>query len=345
MLSATVTVMVPSYNYAEYLAEAVESAASQRHSDVVIVENGSTDGSPEIARELADRFDNVRLVEYADNRGIMTSFNRCREQVRGEYVALLCADDVLTPGSLERSVAFLDAHPGVGLVYGRVASFSSVDRLPRELLADKPGTPVIHPGDAWAERICTTGSNPILTPEVVMRSSAYLSAGPYDDRTPYTSDMVVWLGVASVSDVAYLPTPVQALFRMHDANVGKGYPHASARELSQRWAAFEVFFERLGDDSRRAAWERAARRRLGRLSRYSATRAFARADAAAVEALLALADELCPNETVVDRVGWATRRQLGPALTRVFPPMLVRPAVNRVSIARHQRRCARFGLA
>src|SRR3954463_8554091 len=95
-----VSVTIPSYNYEQYLAEAVESAATQRgvRVEVVIVDNASTDCSLALARRLAQEYDNVRVVEYAENHGIISSLNRCRDEVRGEYAVLLCADDCLTPG-------------------------------------------------------------------------------------------------------------------------------------------------------------------------------------------------------------------------------------------------------
>ena len=315
-----VTVMIPSYNYARYLREAVESAAGQINVDVVIVDNGSTDESPTLGAQLAELHRNVRFVSYEDNQGIITSFNRCRQEVRGEYAVLLCADDMLTPGSIERSRQFMAAHPSVGLMYGPATFFLRLDELRPDELEGEIRPPIVYPGDKWIARVCRTGLNPIYTPEAFARSSVLETAGGYEPRCPYTSDLNMWLRVSAISDVGFLRGPSQALFRRHDSNEGTAYPHASAAELTQRWAAYETFFETLGDDPRRANWEHVARRRMAEDARYAATRAFVQdADGLPddeVGLLLALADEIDPAESLGDRLGWRICRRLGSRCSR-----------------------------
>jgi len=345
MQPGLVTVMIPSYNYARYLPQAVESAATQSNSDVVIVDNGSTDESPDVGRQLAESYDNVRFVAYPENEGIITSFNRCRDEVRGEYATLLCADDVLTPGSLERSRALMDEHPTVSLVYGPVEYFSTLDTVSAAEFDRDVRPSVVHAGADWIDRLCRTGANPIANPEALMRTSVLDGVGRYEPRTPYTSDLNLWLRMAAVCDVAYLPGPLQALFRRHDSNEGNAYPNASFAELSQRWMAFATFFEGVGDDPRRFAWETAARRRLAGTARYSASRAFVRRDDAEVESLLDLATEIDGAEPIRERIGWELRRFLGPSATRLFPPFAPRPIISRIERVIGDRRRARQGIA
>ena len=348
METGLVTVMIPSYNYARFLRECVESAAGQSNVDVVIVDNGSTDESPELGAQLAERHRNVRFVAHGDNQGIITSFNRCRQEVRGEYAVLLCADDCLTPGSIERSRLFMDAHPSVGLMYGPATFFLRLDDLRPQDLEGEPRPPVVYPGDRWIERLCRTGINPIRTPEAFARSSVLATVGGYEPRTPYTSDLNLWLRIAAVSDVGFLPGPSQALFRRHGENEGTAYPHASASELTQRWAAYHAFFETLGDDPRRRHWESLARRRLAADARYAATRAFVRTDEGAeaeVDRLLELAAEIDPADPVGDRLGWRIRRRLGPQWSRRFPGFLPRPVAHRLSNLRDDHRRQRSGVA
>jgi Glycosyl transferase family 2 len=338
------TVMIPSYNYAQYLAECVESAAAQTHVDVAIVDNGSTDGSPEIAERLAARYENVRLTRYDDNQGIITSFNRCRREVRGEYAVLLCADDCLTPGSLARSAAFMDTHPQVGLVYGPCTYFRRLEEVTAEQLDGEVQTPIVYAGAQWIERLCRTGLNPIRTPEAVARSSVLQQVGGYEPRCPYTSDLNLWLRVASVSDVAYLPGPLQALFRRHETNEGLGFPHSSAAELSQRWSAYAAFFEATDSRRQRSGWDQMARRALGREARYSATRAYVRGEEEEVNLLLSVSDEIDPRDPMGERLGWMLRRKLGPAYTRRFPGFVPRPMLHRLSRVRGERRRERSGV-
>jgi glycosyltransferase involved in cell wall biosynthesis len=339
-----VTVMVPSYNYAPYLTACVESAASQPEADVVIVDNGSTDESPAIGAALADRHPNVRYVRYERNEGIITSFNRCRDEVRGDYVLLLCADDLLAPGSLARAVEQMDAHPQVGLMYGTALDFSDPSEVRAGELPDVAGTPVVHEGGAWVERLCRTGHNPIRTPEALWRASVFAEVGPYEPACRYTSDLNLWLRIAAHSDVLYLRGPIQAMFRQHDANEGNAFPNNSIAELEQRWTAYERFFDGLDGDDRRAGWEALARRRLANEARYSASRVFVGAAPGDVEALLALADRLDPAGAA-ERAGWALRRGLGPDRSHWFPGFHVRPVVHRVQRMRADHRRDRIGVA
>lgn len=344
MAGRRVTVMVPSYNYAQYLTACVESAAAQPEADVAIVDNGSTDESPAIGAALADRHPNVRFRRYDTNEGIIASFNRCREEVREDYALLLCADDLLAPGALARAVAQMDAHPSVGLLYGTAVDFTdSVDLQPGDVPGGS-GAPVVHAGIAWVERLCRVGQNPIRTPEAMFRSSLFDEVGPYDPACPYTSDLNLWLRLASRADVLYLRGPVQAMFRQHGQNEGKAYPHNSIAELEQRWTAYERFFAWLGNDSRRTQWEAMARHTVAGEARYAASRAYVGQPVEEADALLALADRL-DGAGVGERAAWAVRRRLGPRWSRWFPGFYVRPVVHRAQLNRGDHRRGRVGIA
>lgn len=339
-----VTVMVPSYNYASYLTECVESAALQPEADVVVVDNGSTDESPSIGAALADRHANVRFVRYEHNEGIITSFNRCRDEVRADYALLLCADDMLVPGALRRAVDQMDAHPGVGLVYGTALDFSDSSDVRFDELAPGDGVPLVHDGGAWVERLCRTGLNPIRNPEAMFRSSVFAEVGPYEPDCRYTSDLNLWLRIGACSDVLYLKGPVQALFRQHQTNAGKAFPHNSIAELEQRWVAYERFFAALGDDPRRARWEALARARLAGEARYSASRVFIGSQPGEADELIAMADQLDPAGSA-ERASWGLRRRLGPSRSRWWPGFQVRPVVHRLRRKRGDQRRVRDGIA
>lgn len=339
---ALVTIMVPSYNYAQYLTECVESAAVQENVEVVVVDNGSTDESPEIGRRLADEHGNVRFVCHSDNGGIIASFNRCRDEVRGEYAVLLCADDCLTPGSIARSLDFMKSHPEVGMVYGPVTTFSrleDVDESPSVTVR----APIIHHGADWVESLCRSGMNPIRNPEVLMRTSTIEKVGRLDPRCPYTSDLNMWLRIAAVSDVAFLPGPAQALYRVHGSMHSGNFPWFSLSDFEQRWMAFEAFFETVVDSTQRWRWESLARRSLAAGARYAATRAFVSTDLTAPEddasLLLAFAERIDPDATGIgERAGWALRRLLGPTNSRWFPGFLPRAAAHRAAKMRAEDR-------
>ncbi|MEO8698207.1 MAG: glycosyltransferase family 2 protein, partial [Acidimicrobiales bacterium] len=220
MSEPQVTVVVPSYNYERYLRQAVESAATQTDVDVevVVVDNASTDGSLELARQLAAQYACVRVVSFADNLGIVSSFNRCLALPRGRSTVVLCADDRLTPGSLRRSVSFLDDHPGVGMVYGPVVQFGDSDSVAPSRLSRAAGEPVVYAGSDWVTSRCRTGRNALRAPEAMFRTAAQVAVGTYDENCPYTFDLNMWLRIAANSDIGYLPGTPQALYRVHANN-------------------------------------------------------------------------------------------------------------------------------
>ena len=111
-----VTVAIASYNMANYLPAAIDSALAQDHDDVevLVVDDGSTDETHEVASRYGRR---VRYV-YQENAGVASAYNRALELAKGEYVHFLDADDVLTPSTVGRLAELLDESPNAGLAYG-----------------------------------------------------------------------------------------------------------------------------------------------------------------------------------------------------------------------------------
>lgn len=118
-----VSVVIGFLNAGKFLAEAIESVAAQTYPDweLILVDDGSTDNGTQLAQTYVERYpDQVRYFEHPghQNRGVCASRNFGVREARGEFIALLDADDVWLPHKLEQQVAIMDSHPEVGLVYG-----------------------------------------------------------------------------------------------------------------------------------------------------------------------------------------------------------------------------------
>ena len=115
MPQVKVTVLMTLYNKAPFVAEAARSVLEGSFTDLelLVVDDASTDGGPEVVLALNDP--RVRLVRNERNSGRAASANRGYDEARGEYVAVLDADDVQHPERLRLQVAFMDAHPEVGI--------------------------------------------------------------------------------------------------------------------------------------------------------------------------------------------------------------------------------------
>lgn len=136
-----VSCIVTFLNTEKFLGEAIESVLAQTHEnlELLLVDDGSTDGSTKIARRFAGRFpEKVRYLEHEghENRGAAASRNLGMEEARGEYIALLDSDDVWLGHKLEEQVALLDAHPEAGMVYGQSQYWHSWTTNPEDAHRD-----------------------------------------------------------------------------------------------------------------------------------------------------------------------------------------------------------------
>jgi glycosyltransferase involved in cell wall biosynthesis len=134
-----VSMGMPVYNGEKYLAEAIESVLGQTFGDfeLVISDNGSSDGTRGICERYAAREPRVRYFRSDVNRGATWNFNRVVELARGEYFRWAAHDDRIRPEYLERCVAVLDAEPEVVLCYTQVEIIDA-DGASRGVYQDKP---------------------------------------------------------------------------------------------------------------------------------------------------------------------------------------------------------------
>jgi hypothetical protein len=136
-----VSCIITFWNAEEFVAEAVESVLAQTHDnlELLLIDDGSTDGSTRIALRYAESFpEKVRYLEHAEheNRGAAASRNLGIDQARGEYIALLDSDDVWLERKLEEQVAILDSHPEAGMVYGQSQYWHSWTTKPEDAHRD-----------------------------------------------------------------------------------------------------------------------------------------------------------------------------------------------------------------
>ena len=236
--------------------------------------------------------------------------------MRGEYTVLLCADDCLTPGSIARSVEFMDAHPDVGLVYGTAVDFTRLEDVPGAARRSEVRPPIVHPGEHWVERLCRAGNNPIRNPEAMMRSVVLRAGRPVRAGVPvHERPQPVAADGVRVADVGVPPRArPRRCSGAHEMNYGGQYPHFSLAEIEQRWTAFAALLRVPRRRSPRAgAWERAGPHGTvgrGALRGDPGVRATRRPAARPPdEELLALADEIDPEgRSLAERLGWSLRR-------------------------------------
>ena len=196
------------YNGEAYIREAIEGVLSQsfRDFELLVVDDGSSDGTVEIVRDFKD--DRLRLVQNERNLGISNSRNRGNELARGRYLAAHDQDDISYPNRLKEEVEVLEADPKVVLVCGRVDSIPSrQEPWPSQV---PPSAEVL----AWS---LFTGSK-ITHSTICMRRSALRDHGiRYEQRYHYAEDFELFHKLSEVGTLVMLPSVLGA-YRHHEQN-------------------------------------------------------------------------------------------------------------------------------
>ena len=236
----SVSVVVPCYNYGHYLGDAVSGVLDQDGLDVevIIVDDASPDGSVGAARELAAVDERVQVIAHTTNKGHIATYNDGLREIKGDYVVLLSADDALPRNSLTRSIALMEHHPEVGMVYGFPDNFTET---PPDV-PDRVRSWTTWHGREWFRRACRTGRNVVMNPEVVMRRAAWDEVGEYDPRLPHAADMALWLSTSLRWDIGRVNGPVQGLYRVHGQNMHLTTFAGMVRDLRERALVFDLLF-------------------------------------------------------------------------------------------------------
>lgn len=333
---STVDVVIPCYNYANYLRACVHSVLSQPKVDVrvLVIDDHSSDNTTQIGQELAETDSRIQLRRHEVNKGHIATYN---EGLIGwstaEYTVLLSADDLLVPGCLSRAVRIMDADKSIGLVYGRPIYFEKDANIPRVTGRERGYTR--WSGSEWLAGRCRAGHNVISSPEVVVRGSIQRAVGGYRPELPHTGDLEMWLRIAAVANIAYVRGVPQAYYRVHPGSMLRTKYLTKLVDLEQREAAFDSFFHNdhnLMDTSR---LRDLAHRALAREALWEACRAYDRnqLEESRTDDLVRFAVTTYSAATSESEYAALVRRQLlGPKLcnrTQIFAgPAIIRRIGN-----------------
>jgi glycosyltransferase involved in cell wall biosynthesis len=217
MTTPTVSVIVPIFNQAPYIRETVDSVLAQDHPNVELVlsDDGSTDGTSEILREYAARDpERVKVVASEHNTGIAGAFNRALDAHTGEYIAWLGGDDVILPGKLSRQVAVLQARPDVIGCCHDAEVFDSDSGTPygrfTEVYNGRRGV-----RDGGVELLLDPGY--LMLPSTMMVRSSAVGDLRFDPRIRVSNDWLFDIGLFRHGGIAGLDD-VLARYRRHQRN-------------------------------------------------------------------------------------------------------------------------------
>lgn len=205
-----VTVLMPVYNGARYLAAAVESILRQSYADfeLLCLDDGSTDDSWSMLQGYAGQDGRLRLAQNPANLGLIQTLNRGLALARGEYIARMDADDIALPERLAQQVAFLEQHHEVGFVG------SAYYRMHTDGTHTLRTPPLEHSGLRWAALFGT----PICHPTALFRRSLYEQGALIYRDFPHVEDFDLFVRLLRVTRAAVLAAPLY-LYREHGTSV------------------------------------------------------------------------------------------------------------------------------
>jgi glycosyltransferase involved in cell wall biosynthesis len=203
MTTPLVSVLMPVYNHARHLAEAIESVLAQTYPavELIVLDDGSTDGSGEIARRYVPRL----RYAHQPNAGIGAARNHAASLATGAFIAFLDSDDRYPADRLERQMAAFRQDPDLELVLGHVREFLSPEldetarRGRRPPLERAPGN---------------------IPPSMLIRRDTYARAGPFDITAALGSSIEWWARVLDLGLRTVMLEDVVVERRLHADNTG-----------------------------------------------------------------------------------------------------------------------------
>lgn len=225
MSTLRVSVVIPCYNAERYIGATIDSVLAQDQAgmEIIVVDDGSSDGSVELVRS---KYPSVRLERQA-NAGVAAARNRGLALARGEWVAFVDADDIWLPGKLAAQFALMATDPACRMSYTAWQVWPSADVLPA-------GDTLAHlaalAGDAgrWA------GASGWIYPELLLdcvvwtstvmgQRSLFAEIGGFDPTLRIGEDYDLWLRASRVTPILRVARPY-ALYRMHPASITRSMP-------------------------------------------------------------------------------------------------------------------------
>ena len=220
--SPAISVVLPVYNAEAYVREAVESILAQSFTDfeLIAINDGSTDGSGAILRELAARDTRIVLVERP-NDGLVSALNSGIKIARADLIARMDADDVSMPERFALQHDRMVQEPELAVLGSFIRVMDKAGDIIR--LGEYPLTPKA------VARCLEHGGCPVAHPAVMMRRDAVLKVGGYRKAFCHAEDYDLWLRISDLGyAIASLPQPLLN-YREHGANVSAVHWQAQGR--------------------------------------------------------------------------------------------------------------------
>ncbi|MFH7004525.1 glycosyltransferase family 2 protein [Flavobacterium bizetiae] len=207
-----VTVILPCYNAALYVEEAVRSIMYQTYSnlEILLIDDCSTDGTSAILLSLEKEDKRIRIIRNEQNLRLVKTLNKGIDEAKGEFIARMDADDISLPERIEKQVEFMLLHPEVDLCG---TNYSIIDGR-----GNKIQDSVTIPLTSKEIAVALLFTCPIGHPTVLFKKEKIQSIGKYDEQMINIEDYELWLRVSSSGLIVNLPESLLK-YRWHGENI------------------------------------------------------------------------------------------------------------------------------
>ncbi len=211
------SIVIPSYNYAQYLPEAIDSVLLQDYTDyeLILVDDYSTDSSPNICAEYASHHSHIQHVQHPKNLGLYHSILSGFENCSGDYIHYFSADDRYLPGFISKSMAFLESHPQAEVVCTDLGYFQDgSSHLDEKRLLPGLSEPCFFSKNDISDvfrstSFWVTGASCIASRELIVRY------GPHIPQLENLSDWYYFHKMALYEGIGYIPEVLTSM-RVHE---------------------------------------------------------------------------------------------------------------------------------
>ena len=199
-----VSVVIPTYNYAHFIAETIESVLAQTYPnmEVIVVDDASTDDTVDVIERFGGS--GIQYVRHSTNKGLAGARNTGIEHASGAFITFIDSDDMMLPQNVEAKAQMLVEHPEIEIAHGNVEIMDEDGMV--------LGVGNIHPQESWLpqalllERLLF--GNPFYASAAMLRLTAYDLPGTYREKLRHAEDWDMWLRMACFHSAGYQHEPL-----------------------------------------------------------------------------------------------------------------------------------------
>lgn len=242
MKQPLVSAIIPNYNYARFLRQAIDGALAQTYKniEVIVVDDGSSDDSETVLRFFSDR---IKWVKQT-NQGVSAARNRAVAESAGEILAFLDADDIWLPEKIEKQVRVFAAGEKIGLVHCGAVDFDAAGNLLSEHLDGMSGAVSRDLLEYRRDVILGGGSAAAVTRE------AFEKVGGFDTNLRIGEDWEFYYRVAKNFRVGFVPE-ILLKYRIHSNNSFAGNASSVERMETDMLLAYDKIFAAADEDEKK----------------------------------------------------------------------------------------------